>query len=241
MLKHVLNLLVAAVFCMSSPCAAQWTLGGYFGGAHTQASPLDLRQPFILNNLRFHEVSYRGESFQPPLYYGFRVGYFFREHWGVESEFTHLKVFANVDEPATITGVLNGSPITANLPVNTIMQRFSLSHGVNLLMINGMFRRALGKAADEKDARCHAILRFGAGATIPHVESTIQTLNDEHYQAGRPVIQVAGGLDVRTWGQLYWMAEYKFTRVREQVDVKFGTASTLLQSHHLVTGPAFHF
>jgi hypothetical protein len=37
------------------------------------------------------------------------------------------------------------------------------------------------------------------------------------------------------------MGEYKFTRVREQVDVNSGTATTLLESHHLVTGPAIHF
>src|ERR1051326_7438621 len=240
MLKHLLSFLVAS-FYVSSPCAAQGTLGGYFGGAHTQASALDLWQPFNGNNLRFHKISYRGESFQPPLYYGLRAGYFFHEHWGVEAEFTHLKVFANVDQPVTITGVLNGSPISSNLPVSNIMQRFSLSHGVNLLMVNGVCRHPLTRAVGEKHPRCYATLRFGAGATIPHVESTIQNLTDEHYQAGRPAIQVGGGLDVRTWRRVYWMAEYKFPRVREQVDVKFGTVTTLLQSHHLVTGPVFHF
>jgi hypothetical protein len=84
-------------------------------------------------------------------------------------------------------------------------------------------------------------VRFGAGATVPHAESTIEGQADEHYQTGSPAIQLAGGAEVRLWRKLYWMGEYKYTRTREEVNVFSGTASSLLQSHHIVTGPVVHF
>jgi hypothetical protein len=62
-----------------------------------------------------------------------------------------------------------------------------------------------------------------------------------HYQVGSPVIQAAAGVEMRLWRTLYWTGEYKFTRTREQVNVFSGTARSLLESHHLVTGPVIHF
>jgi hypothetical protein len=233
--------LVVVLFCLNLRCTAQWIAGGYIGEAHTLNSGLTIRQPALGTDVRFHDISYRGESFEPPLYYGVRGGYFFRPKWGVEVEFTHLKVFANVNQAATVTGILNGAPIDARQPVNAIVQRFSISHGVNLLLANAIFRQELWRSSDEKTARAYLNVRLGAGATIPHAESTIQGRADEHYQVGSPVVQFAGGIELRIWKRWYWMGEYKFTRIREQVDINSGTAKSLLQSHHVVTGPSVHF
>lgn len=140
-----------------------------------------------------------------------------------------------------VTGTLNGATINSLVPINTILQRFSISHGVNLLLANAVLHHGFGNSDQEKNARAYVALRVGAGATIPHTESTIQNVIDEHYQLGGPAIQLAVSVGVRTWNRLYWMGEYKFTRTREQVGVNSGTATTLLESHHLVTGPVIHF
>jgi lipid A oxidase len=232
---------LALVLCLSARSAAQWTAGGYLGAAHTQNHALVIQQPSLNTDIRFNDVAYRGESFQPPLYYGVRGGYWLHRHWGAELEFIHLKVFANADQPAVATGTLNGATINARVPINTIVQRFSISHGVNLLVANAVLHQELGRANDESRTRAHVVLRLGVGATIPHAESTIQNAPDEHYQVGSPAIQLAASVEVRTWDRLYWMGEYKFTRARERVDVNSGTATTLLESHHLVTGPVIHF
>lgn len=232
--------LLVVLFCLNLRCTAQWIASGYIGAAHTMNSGLTIRQPALGTDVRFHDISYRGESFQKPLYYGFRGGYLFRPKWGVEVEFTHLKVFANVNQPATVTGILNGAPIDARQPVNAILQRFSISHGVNLLLTNAIFRQALWRS-NLRAARAYVNVRLGAGATIPHAESTVQGRADEHYQAGSPALQFAGSIELRIWKRWYWMGEYKFTRTREQVDVSSGTANSLLQSHHVVTGPSVHF
>jgi hypothetical protein len=230
----------ALLVCFTVPCAAQWTLGAYLGGAHTQDSYLRLQQPSLATDLRFSGVSYRGESFQSPFYYGVRGGYFFSRHFGAEVEFTHLKVFANVSRSTPVSGTLNGAAINTVEPINTVIQGFSISHGVNLLLANAVFREPLGQSGDKRP-RAMVEFRFGAGTTIPHAESIIEENPDQHYQVGSPAIQLASALEIRLWHRLYWSGEYKFTRVREQVSVYSGTVTSLLLSHHLVTGPVFHF
>jgi lipid A oxidase len=239
--RWLLSLILVSPCWVSLPSTAQWTVAGYFGAAHTQNSALVIRQPAIGTDLRFSNVAYSGESFQAPLYYGVRGGYFFRHEWGVEAEFTHLKVFANENQQTTVTGTLNGALINSRDALNAIVQRFSISHGVNLLLANAVFRHDLWRSDNAKPGRVILDFRFGAGATIPHAESTIQGHADEHYQVGSPVIQFAPGIELRLFHRLYWMGEYKFTRVHEQVDIFSGTATTSLQSHHVVTGPTIHF
>ncbi|HYH00913.1 MAG TPA: hypothetical protein VD837_17425, partial [Terriglobales bacterium] len=179
-----LSFVLLYCICVSIPCAAQWTVSAYVGGAQTQNSELQLRQPSRGTNLRFHNVSYRGDSFESPLYYGVRGGYFFHPRWGAEVEFVHLKVFSDVNSSADIRGTLNGVAVDARQPISTIVQRFNISHGVNLLMANISFRQPLwrGEAGDRD--RLTLGFRFGAGSTIPHPESTIEGVADEHYQAG---------------------------------------------------------
>src|SRR5438477_8739917 len=128
---------------------AEWVAGAYIGGAHTQNSDLLLRQPSLGTELRFHNVRYSGNSFQGPLYYGAHGGYFFGRHWGIESEFTHLKVFTKVQEPAPVSGTLNGALVNAVQPADLLVQRFSISHGVNLLMANVVFRQPLWHSLSE--------------------------------------------------------------------------------------------
>jgi hypothetical protein len=223
------------------PSLAQWTAGAYLGAAHTKNSALSLSQPALGTDLRFNPVSYRGESFRGPLYYGARVGYIFHGRWGVEGEFTHLKVFANVGRSSTVTGLLNGHPVNAFEPIETVVQRFSISHGVNLILANVVFREQLWRIRGDRSPRLTLVLRLGAGTTHPHAESTVEGHADEHYQLGSPAIQLGGGIELRVWHRLYWMGEYKFTRTEEQVHVFGGKVTSLLHSHHVVTGPTIHF
>lgn len=234
--------LVVSCLCIGTPCLAQWEVAGYIGGAFTQNSDLTLRQPPLATNLRFGNVSYRGHSFQSPLYYGVRGGYMFRSHWAGEIEFTHLKVFANVNQSVPITGTVNGVPLSTRQPMDTIIQSFGISHGVNLLMGDIVFRQQLWSLPSRKGlGRLILTIRFGAGATIPHAETIIEGHADEHYQIGRTAIQLGGGLELSVWRKLHWMGEYKYTRTDERVQVYSGTAATLLQSHHVITGPLIQF
>jgi lipid A oxidase len=213
------------------PARAQWEFAGYIGAAHTQTSHLHFQQPATVTDLEFHPVAYRGESFSPPLYYGARGGYFFNRWLGLDIEYTHLKAFSKTAEPVTINGSLLGAPISVQEPMNAIVQRYSISHGVNLLLANLALRQALAK-------RLVLLGHIGGGATIPHPEAQILGIQDQHYQVGSPAFQLAGGAEFQIWRGLNWMAEYKYTHCDERVQILSGNAATLLDSHHLITGLA---
>jgi hypothetical protein len=113
-------------------------MAAYLGSAHTLASPVAISQPTLMTSLIFEGVRFEGRSFDPPLYYGGRGGYFMqsRPFLGIEAEFIHLKVFSNPAQQAHVTGVHKGTPVDSELPLGEIVQRYSISHGVNLVLFN---------------------------------------------------------------------------------------------------------
>ncbi len=232
---------VLFLWCSSSILRAEWAVAGYAGATFTQDSYLKIRQPALLTNLRFTGVGYRGDSFDSPLYYGFRSGYYFNSHMGIEGEFIHLKVYAKVDRPTAVDGTLDGEPINAVVPMDTIVQRFDISHGVNLLLGNFIYRWSFFREPGRQPGRLVLAGRFGLGGTIPHPESTVLEMTNEHYQLGRWALQAAGGAEVRLWRGLYGLGEYKFTRTPQRVRIYEGHAETLLKTHHIIFGLAYHF
>src|SRR3712207_3904000 len=132
-----------------------WVVAAYAGGARTAASALTVSQPALGNDLTFEGVRLRSRSFDPPLYYGFRGGYFLRRapSLGVEAEFIHLKVFSNPQQRVRVTGLRRGLPVAGELPLGEIVQQYSISHGVNLLLFNVAARRGIGRSAETPDGR----------------------------------------------------------------------------------------
>jgi Reverse transcriptase (RNA-dependent DNA polymerase) len=165
-----------------------------------------------------------------------------QQYWGAEAEFTHLKAFANVNRAVPVTGTLHGVSFDTTEPMDTIIQRFSISHGVNLLLANIALRQQFWQSASRGGlGRLMLTFRVGLGGTSPHAETTIEEHANEHYQAGGIVGQVAGAGEVWVWSNVYWLAEYKYTRTRERLDLFSGNVTSLLRSQHIVTGPVVHF
>jgi hypothetical protein len=125
--------------------------------------------------------------------------------------------------------------------MSAFVQRFSVSHGMNLLLVNFVARKQLLRDAREGLGRVLLIGRVGAGGTIPHAETEIMGLRDEHYEWGRLAFQVAGGSEVRLWRGLYALAEYKYTHTDQRFRISAGDAKALLRSHHGVFGLGIHF
>jgi hypothetical protein len=188
----------------------EWLLAVYLGAAHTVSAPLSFP------SVAFPAAHYRGESWTPPLYYGYRFSCFPRSirPAGIEAEFTHLKVYAN-------------------LPPEGTVQRFSMSHGLNLVLVNVAARRTL-RATGAGPLRLTA--RAGAGPTIPHIESTIGGVSKEGYQLGSIALHAGAGLEIPVAQHVSVVAEYKLTRTHEHVDVAGGTASGVFLSHHAIVG-----
>jgi opacity protein-like surface antigen len=213
-----------------------WVVAAYLGGARTRASDLTIAQPSIGNNLTFERVRFDSRSFDGPLYYGFRGGYFLDQlPWlGFEAEFTHLKVFSNPQQRVRVVGRRRGVPVDSELPLGAIVQQYSISHGVNLLLFNVAARHRLGE-------RLILSARAGLGPTLPHTESNVEGQAQEQYEIGSLGWQAAGGAEFKLWKNVYVLGEYKFTRTRQEGKIFSGTAESLLRTHHGVFGISYHF
>ncbi len=214
----------------------EWRAAAYLGAATTRPSTVHIEQPALATSLRFQPVRFEGRSFEPALYYGYRLGYFFCERLGAEAEFIHLKAYGHVDRLVEVEGELRGAPLRARLPMNTIVGRFSISHGLNMLVANVVYTRRLSRPRWLSVAA-----RAGAGPTIPHPESEIMGSGRQGYQLGRPALHLAGGAELRLWRGLHWLTEYKYTRTRQRVKVASGHAESLFRTHHAVFGLGVRF
>src|SRR4030095_6415447 len=182
---------------------------------------------------------YRSESFESPIYYGYRVGFFPGSRWvGLEGEFIHLKVIAETSRPAEVVGTLKGAAVSATQPVAAVLERFSITHGVNLALVNAVVRHPLGN--DDPQPRCLMTGRLGMGASVPHPESTIAGVSLEQYEWGSFSARAAAGVELRLGQRVYLAGEYKLTRTVQDVSVVHGSVSTPLTTHHLVPGIVVH-
>ena len=220
-----------------------WVITAYVGGASTSDSDLRITQPALGSDLTFDGVRFRSRSFDPPLYYGFRGGYFLPRapFLGFEAEFIHLKVFSDPGQRVQVTGLRRGTPVDGESALGEIVQQYSISHGVNLLLFNVAARRGLGRDADSPDGRLILAARAGLGPTIPHTESSVEGQRQEQYEVGRLAWQAAGGAEFRLWRGLYALGEYKFTRTKQRGEIFSGQAESLLRTHHGVFGLSYHF
>ena len=221
----------------------EFAISYYMGSTRTRASSLTISQPALATQIKFEGVRYRGKSFDGPLYYGIRGGMFTGRFpaLGFEAELVHLKVFTEPTQRVSAGGTHLGQPVNGQLPLGEIVQRFSISHGVNLLLVNVVGRYRI--KADPQGRRSRFILeaRFGAGPTLPHTESTIDGQPQEQFEVGRFAFQLGSGAKVRLKRTLYTLIEYKFTRTRQRGRVFMGEAESLLLSHHGILGLSYHF
>jgi hypothetical protein len=86
-------------------------VAAFLGNAVTRAARLMLEQSGTGDRLMFRNVAFQGKGFESPIYYGYRAGYYFTRHFGLEAEFIHLKIYAGLDRPVNVEGRWNGSVI----------------------------------------------------------------------------------------------------------------------------------
>lgn len=229
--------------CMSFavPLSAQWEVGAYLGKGVTAASDLHVTQPSRGSNVMLHKVEYEDRSFESPLYYGVRIGYFIpsMHFFGVEIDFIHLKVYTNADQQVHATGDWRNTPLDRTIHFGDVVQGFNISHGVNLLLVNAVVQYGILKDDDVLKERIRLLGKIGIGPAIPHTESTIDNESQEQYEINGPALQIAVGAEVRIVEDIHWLVEYKFSSMAiSDVSIVGGTASTTLRTHHFVSGIA---
>jgi opacity protein-like surface antigen len=234
---------LAVVVVVLSPSAARadWMLSGFLGAAKTQSSTIDLSLPAQGTQLQFGGVEYRGESFQSPQYYGVRLTRTVGPWLAIEGEFIHAKVFAEVDRDVRATGTLRGGPFASDVRLSSFVQRLSMSHGLNFILVNVAARRGVGPANASGVHRVVGVVRAGAGPTMPHAESLLDNVTMEQYEGGGLGVQVGGGIEIALGHGVGALGEYKFTGASPEIEVSGGTATIPSRTHHFVFGVMYTF
>jgi lipid A oxidase len=229
-------------FTLFPPAAiSQWMISAYLGKSSTLPGDLTMRQPSQQNDLRFHRLHYANRSVEFPLYYGVRVAYFFSAAvpFGIEEEFIHAKVYSNPDEVVLVSGLHRGVPMNQSMRLGDVVQEFSISHGLNFLFTNLVVGFRVLDGRGMPFSPINLLLRVGIGPTIPHTETTIDSVHTEKYEMNGPAFQLAAGFQGYLFWRLNYLAEYKFTytKLRDAL-IHEGTASAILRTHHVLIGLA---
>lgn len=172
--------------------------------------------PLTIQQEGYEKISlwarYRTASFRLPLYYSVRMG-FIDGGQGWEAEMNHLKVYLENTSPE--------------------VERFSVSHGYNQLLVNRLFRR---RALD---------WRVGAGVVVAHPESVVRgrrqderggLFNNGYYLAG-PVLLggISRRLVVSSWFTLHFSGSV--TAALARVKVSEGHATVPVAALQLQVAP----
>ena len=239
--RETLTVALAVSAGLARPASAEWRLGAFLGGARTQSTSLSVTQPSEGTDVTLSPVHYRSESFEPPIYYAYSVGVFpGARSFGIEGEFIHLKVIADTARTTSAEGVIAGQPSSGTRALSSVVERFSISHGVNLLLVNAVMRRSAAVVGRSVPPRWILTGRAGAGASVSHPESTIGGRSLERYEWGSFSLQGAAGVEVRIARRLFLAGEYKLTRTVQHVSIVDGSARTPLTTHHAVAGMVVH-
>lgn len=239
LLSSPIALLVAFLGAVA-PLQAEAYVAGYIGGTRTKTANILVQQPEAGTRLVFDGVPFAGRSFESPVYYGYRAGYYVNRHFGIEAEFIHLKIHADLSLPVNVHGSLRGVEVRQQTPLSRYADQFEVSHGLNMVLLNAVARRALG-SADPAKARVILVARAGAGPTIPRPEVIIFGAASGAYEAGPVAVQGAAGAELRLWRGVRLLAEYKYTFTPTSFAIPNGRARIDVHSQHVVTGFAIHF
>lgn len=233
--------LTIAITLWPASARADFQVSGFLGAAHTQSSTIDLSIPNT--QVRLFDAEYRGESFRSPQWYAVRGTWIPRAHrWlGIEGEWIHAKVYAEVDSNVRAQGTLRGVPIDAVVPLSSVVKRLSMSHGLNFILANVSARRGFGPADANGVHRLVGVVRAGIGPTMPHAESHIGDVTQEQYESGGLGTQVGGGVELALWRRIGALGEYKFTWASPEIDVPGGHAKIPSRTHHVAFGIAYRF
>jgi lipid A oxidase len=240
-MKKIAIVLALLALLAARPAGAETDLSLYVGKSFTNDSDLRVRQSND-TNLTFHGVSWSDESFEMPIYYGFRVTHYFahRSDWGVALDFFHYKVFSDTNATLPVTGTRGGVPVNDQERLGDTVQRFDITHGVNYLTLNAIHRWRLRSAGRRYPrGRLQPYAGAGVGAVIPHVEARIGGVFKEGYQWRGPGYQFFAGASYALSSHWALFGEYKYTHTTLTVDVPGGDAHTTLDTHHLVLGGSY--
>lgn len=202
-------LLLSFLICLLVQAQLRWSVELMGAGVYNVPLPLTIRQqdyPDINLTAR-----YSTEPFKLPVYYDWRISRW-EEDQSWEVEFIHHKLYLQNNPPE--------------------VQKFSISHGFNMLFINrGFYRQGF----------CY---RAGAGVVIAHPESNVRGIefgsstggNNWGYYLSGPAIQASVNRPYYLGERFFIHAEAKITFGYTSVKIAHGRADVYNLAFHLLLG-----
>lgn len=220
------------------PAAAELSMSLYSGKVVTVNSDLDLKTADA--DLTFKDVSWTDHSFEGPIYYGVRATYWPESlaGWGVALDFAHAKTYLQ-SGTVTVTGTRDGLPVNGPEPITDTIEHFNMSHGLNMLTLNGLYRWFPAGGRDLSPlGRSQIYAGLGGGITIPHVEAYIDGLRTFEFQYnGGPVVNAMGGVNYDLTDFLSCFLEYKLSYADVHADLNGGGRIDVQPwTHHFIVG-----
>jgi hypothetical protein len=242
-MRRFARMLVPAMLlsaCLPARADAQWYFGAYMGANHTSSADVSFNEPAGTTAIVFHDVSFESQPFVFPLYAGGRFGYRFRgRRFGVEAEWLHMKVIAETNQMTRVTGTLFGTAIDSTFPMDLLIQRYEMTHGLNFLMGNLVLRQPLGAGSSAHTPS--VVFRVGAGPVVSGTDSKAGDIVVQRYEHAGFGGQATAGLDVPIGGPWSAMVEYKFTYAKPQISVGGGQGQTTAMASQIAFGLAIGF
>jgi hypothetical protein len=229
---------------ISQASYAEISLALFAGQSMIDNGDLNLKQ--ASTDMNFHNVSWNDRSFEEPIFYGAKLGYWFTQlpNWGISVDFSHLKNYLNYNDTVSIDGVRNGIAVSGKEPISATIQDFNMSHGLNTLTFNGMYRWfPTGQRDQSFLGRMQLYSGLGAGFSIPHVEATVGKDITYEYQWGAgPAVNGMMGINYDVYKFLSGFVEYKLTYADVEAELNNGgTINTETVNHQIIFGLAAHF
>jgi lipid A oxidase len=221
---------------------AEFVLSIFSGLSSVENNDLTLHQGG--DTLKFHNVSYKSRDFESPFYYGARLSYFLPQHsnWGLGVEFFHTKMYLETGDTVQVTGSRGGVPVNDSERIDNTIHSFSISHGLNIVAADAIYRWFLGNPGHDFLGRFQPYVGVGAGAAIPHLESNTTGVLFEEYQLGGPAFLGFTGVNfdiVKHWGIFL---EYKFSyALLDDLTIPTGSYEVSPMIHHFIAGVSFKF
>jgi hypothetical protein len=241
-MRLIVRLVVPAILataCVPAPAAAQVYGGGYLGMNHNSPADVTIAQPALNTQLVFHDVSFESQPFHFPMYGGGRAGYLFSPRFGLEFEFLHLKVIAETDRATRTTGTLQGATIDQTSPMDFFAQRYEMTHGLNFLLANVVWRTPIAKRAARHPVSL--VVRGGAGPTVSGTDTEVNFIDVHRYEHAGFGVQAAAGLDLPIAGAWSAIVDFRFTYSKPTITVTEGQGQTSARASQISFGLAVGF
>jgi lipid A oxidase len=206
------------------------------GQAWTQDSDVRLQAPGN-TDLVYQDVAWETKPFEMPPYYSVRVTHWPDRFpgWGVAVDFTHAKMYSDLEQVVQVTGRRAGTPVNGAERLGDTFNTLEFTDGHNLFTLNALRR---WRASEQ----VQLYLGAGAGVAVPHVEvGTVASLTKEYQLAG-PAAQFMAGANFPIGKRFALITEYRLTWADLDTELNGGgSLTTEAWTHHLNFGIGFSF